>query len=358
MLPSGNINSLPIWAMRRSAIVLCPLPQRGALGVAASTHKPHPADPIIPWRLRDHLQLQSVLVPLTGHYRRQHEIPARALQIRQGWRATVERLRQQGWDPLLDLNRHRSACGCPMTFVMVRGKPRSCKLRTACPFCWARQAAQWWDVVDRAFFLDGHEAQRPRPAQRPGRMIELDDAPPRRMRAVGYQLVTRRRAVAVPPYIIHEGQRIDMLRDFYTARLSGQPQLLTMLGEWFARAPEIKAGMRAIARDDRRSGCFENITAQIMRNKRGWWVAVRQVWLVPGGAVLPVNIEVEGMTFDQRVFDNPWRSQVMRAMAQACRYPAAMLLEHRAGGPAHQLTAARHGLRLAATYGAFRGSQG
>ena len=260
-------------------------------------------------------------------------------------------------------SRYEAARHSPVTFLKVRGKPRPCHLRTACPFCWARQAAEWWDAVDQAFFLDAVPAAYTPAGPRPGRAIELDEdrpkTPPRKIRAVGYSLVTRSHTIYLPPHIpLADGRIVSVVRDFYLARIGDQTQAIRSLGRGFARSAKVLAGMKAIASTGARSGCFENITADSSRAKGTWRLAVRQVWLVPAGRRLSVLTPFQGMTCRERVADNPWRTQVMKAMAQACRYPKAMLLTSKEGGPAYQLVTARRGLRLAANYGAFRKPHG
>ncbi len=314
----------------------------------------------VPWRLRDQLQLRAVLAPITGRYHSRDEIPARALAVRKRWWGMLNRLRRvHRWEVLRDKKRFRSIRACPMTFLMVYGKPRSCKL-TACPFCWARQAAEWWDQVDAAFFKDA-TASTPVRGGRAGRVIELDDAPakgiPRKVQAHRYKLVTRTRRVAFYPFVFRDMPAgrvgVDQLREFYLARLTGSP----FRGHdcaWLARVPEIKAGMAAIAREGYRHGCFENVTADMDPTKTLWWAYIRQVWLVPEGRDLPPSHSPAGVFHKQSVIEAPWRTDVMKAMAQACRYPRAMLVKHKDGAPAYQLVTARDGLRLTERYGAFR----
>lgn len=308
------------------------------------------------WRLRDQLQLRSVLAPLTGRYRSKEEIPARVLKIRRRWWWVLNRLRRRGWDVLTGpKSRFKSARECPMTFLMVYGKPRCCHLGIACPFCWARQAAEWWDRVDAAFFKDAVANRRA------GRAIKPGDAPvrgPRKARARGYKLVTRTRTCLVGTgyFIRADGVRVLMLRGVYEARLTGVSPIDGPCA-WFARVPEIKAGMREIERPGYRSGCFENISADLTPARDAWRVSIRQVWLVPEGRELPVIEPREGVVYVQRVVEDPWRTDVMKAMAQACRYPKAMLTRFMEGAPAHQLVEARRGLRLAANYGDFRNNR-
>ncbi len=311
------------------------------------------------WRLRDQLQLRAVLAPTTGRYHSKAEIPARALSIRKRWRRALARLRKRGLDVLADRKKvYRSARDCPLTFVMVYGKPRSCKLY-ACPFCWARQAAEWWDDIDAAFFKDAvvEDTSHIR-GVRTGRAVELDDAPSprksRRMRAHRYSLVVRVRTFDVGTYRKRpDGLRDDLLREFYLARLKGAP-FLGKSCAWFARVPEINAGMAAIAREGYRSGCFENITADFAPGRNHWRVSVRQVWMVPEGAKLPPMERQVDVTYRESTVERPWRTDVMKAVAQACRYPKAMLSKHGGGAPEFQLVVARQGLRLAARYGHFR----
>jgi hypothetical protein len=316
----------------------------------------------VPWRLRDQLQLRAVLTPLTGRYRGKGEIPDRALKIRSNWRRSLARLDAHGWDVLAGpKSRHRSARECPMAFLMVYGRPRPCHLRTACPFCWARQAAAWWDRIDAAFFRDAAGVDMIGRHGRAGRAIELDDAPARpsrKARARGYVLVARTRRYVVPPIRNGpDGAPVDQLREFYAARLRGGP-ILGVPCPWFARVPEVRAGMAAIARPGRRRGCFENITADLSPAKDAWTASIRQVWMVPAGKGLPVITPQEGSTYIERVVEDPWRTDVMRAVALACRYPKAMLLKFARGVPAYRLVTSRAGLRLAANYGDFRGSGG
>ena len=313
------------------------------------------------WRLRDQLQLRAVLAPTTGRYHSKEEIPARALSIRKRWRRALARLRKRKLDILVDSKkRYRSARQCPLTFVMVHGKPRPCHLRNICPFCWARQAAEWWDSIDAAFFKDAvvEDTSHIRGVRR-GRAVELDDVPdpkkkPRKMRAHRYSLVIRSRTFDVGTYRKRpDGVREDMLRQFYLARLKGAP-FNGQDSSWLARVPEIRAGMAAIEEEGYRSGCFENITADFAPGRNHWRVSVRQVWMVPEGADLPPMERQLGVIYRERVVEKPWRTDVMKAVAQACRYPKAMLSKQGDGAPAFQLVVARQGLRLAARYGHFR----
>lgn len=312
------------------------------------------------WRLRDQLQLRAVLAPLTGRYHSKAEIPLRARKIQKWWRAKAGDLRHKGWCRLADPKKFRSARTCPMTFLMVYGKPRPCTLRTACPFCWARQAAEWWDVVDAAFFRDAtDESEAPNHGHRAGRAIELDvddgarRPQPRKVRAAGYRLVVRVRTLEFRPYCDTPDGRVDLLRDFYRARLGG-PSVKFRPGADFVRGREVAAHLKAVRLPGRRAGCFENITAEVTPDRERWRVSIRQVWLVPDGADLPVITPVEGVAYTESVREAPWRTQVMKAMAQACRYPRAMLARWKDGAPAFQLVEARKGLRLAATFGDFR----
>lgn len=302
------------------------------------------------WRLRDHLQLRAVLVPLTGGYHRKDEIPERVLKIRRRWWGALNRLRKQGWDVLVDAEggarpRLKSARDCPMTFVMVHGKPRPCNLRFACPFCWARQAADLWDRVDSAFTRVAVASTRG------GSKVA---------QARGYKLVTRKLSTSISPGWLKDaaGAKLDLvLRCFYLGRLTGRPPYSAPTPE-FARRSEIQAGMKAVAQPGRQCGCFENITVDLAKDRQTWRATIHQVWLVPAGRDLPVLVPLEGFDFAERVVVDPWRKDVMKAMARACRYPRAMLLSYRDGAPAHHLIMARAGLRLPAAYGAFRGSSG
>ena len=260
------------------------------------------------------------------------------------------RLRKQGWDVLVDDEgrtkpRLESARNCPMTFVMVHGKPRPCNLRSACPFCWARQAADLWDRVDSAFTRVAVASKR---------------GEAKVAQARGYHLVTRELSTSVSSgwFLDANGAKLDLvLQRFYMARLTGRPPHAAPMPE-FSRRREIQAGMKAVARPGRECGCFENITVDLARDRETWRAKIHQVWLVPAGGTLPAITTREGFDFDERVVEDPWRKDVMKAMARACRYPRAMLLSYKDGAPAHHLIMARAGLRLPATYGAFRQSPG
>src|ERR1039458_4352572 len=110
------------------------------------------------WRLRDHLQLRAMLWPLTGRYKYKEGIAERLLKIRRWWWYSLHRLHKRGWAPITkDPRVYHNAQECPVTCLIVRGKPRCCNLGTACPFCWARRAAKWWDRVDDAFFRNARQ---------------------------------------------------------------------------------------------------------------------------------------------------------------------------------------------------------
>ncbi len=177
------------------------------------------------------------------------------------------------------------------------------------------------------------------------------------MRAHGYKLVTRVWRYTVTGSTERpDGTKVDLLREFYEARIAGT----SFQGQpcaWLARVPVVKAGMDAIAREGFRSGCFENVTTHPSPTPGRWLVYIRQVWFVPEGRDLPVSQHPVGVDYGERQVEQPWRTDVMKAMALACRYPKVMLSKLAEGVPAYRLVQARKGLRLAATYGDFRYSR-
>jgi hypothetical protein len=320
------------------------------------TSDPSAHPPAVPWCLADHVQLRAVLVPLTGGYRTKDDVVVRTRSIRRRWRAAATRLGNLGCPPLGNPGRLRSALGCPPAFLLTRGRRRTCRLRAACPFCWAREVRRHWAHLDRVFFAGIAPAQS---VGRAGRVIELDDVPlsssrpARKGRAHGLSLVTAAWSYRLTPFArgpVHGD--LDLLACFYRARLKGQHPLVDGLTT-FARGPSLRRIMAAVGRPGM-VGCFENVTADLSPDGETWRAVIHQVWMIPADAGLslirPCAAEDERIT---RV-DSPWHKDVAWAVARACRYPRALLSAHAGGRPALQLITARRGLRLVANFGVFR----
>lgn len=125
---------------------------------------------------------------------------------------------------------------------------------------------------------------------------------------------------------------------------------------WFARGPEVTAGLKAAGPG---SGCLEVIGAGLARGHGRWAVALRQLWMVPTGARLPA-INATGAANRPRdiVVRSPSREAVMRAVAKTCRYPRVLLSPALDGEYPLRLLDARRGIQLSAMYGSFRSKGG
>jgi hypothetical protein len=314
----------------------------------------------VPWRLRDVVQIQSVLVPLLGPYMRRQDIPDHMVWLRAKWRKAAYRLKLKGWAPTK--TRYKPMKRCPMTFAVTGSRWRACRVSTACPFCWARNAAATWEKIDRAFF--GPPPAPTLSGGRHGRAIEAGAAPaadasdgPIRRRAAGKVLVVRTYPFDVdfykPPIVGDEP--CDCLKAAYWPRVRGSDPYTGVDYRWFRRGPDIQSVLKRAPGPP--GGCYEGFTARLAADRGHWRCEMRQVWMLPPGVDVPVIATPTGVPLPARtkVVHEPWRHQVMKAVALACRYPRAMF---QGGDYAYQLVTSRDGLRLSASYGAFRKAHG
>jgi hypothetical protein len=238
------------------------------------------------------------------------------------WRRTLAGLASCGWYPRGNRSGYVYATNCLPTFACWEPRTASCRVRHLCPFCAARLVAATWSVIDEAVTA---------------------------CRGVGgFRLVERRKELVfgLSGELLADVNRPAGRKVLQSVGMStdGQNQIAIPLRDYLRQVVRSRSEW---VHNLRPHGAFFGTVVEPWLNC--WHVTHRQLLLLDATRILDARF-TEGAHC--REHTDPNRRTVVQAVARTCAYPTFLLR-----GP-HDLVAAqlraRQGLRLSATYGAFR----
>lgn len=265
----------------------------------------------VPNRYQDVVQRMAVLYPLRGIAETGQGVREKTTELVTQWRARVGALTNAGWDPSLGGKSHHSILytrNCRPTFAMTNRPTRVCSKTAVCPFCYARAVREIWMAIDADFPAPDQIPDMPPTVDEDGRELRsilldqtLEEPARRHTTEFRYHLVLRHQRYTRPIY-----PQTDQL-------ISARENLAVILQNIAAKRAELVQVVDPV-------GAFLYTTITPAADRQHWEIHNRQIFKVIPATVMPTDLS-GAVTRIER----PSRREVMRAVADACRYPLPMM---------------------------------
>lgn len=240
------------------------------------------SDLVVPNNYSSVVQRLSVLNQLLGNSRAATEIVQKTQRLRRMWAARVTSLKEAGMISLQKLKSLKSVIGCRYTFIMRPNtiESRSCRMRSICPFCYARNVRDVWEQIDAAFF---------NPTQA----------------VTDYHLVIRTHQFTRP---ITPASELDVDENIYLAKLLNN----------------IGASRPALVRQVSPDGCILHTAVYPDAAAENWVFQHRQLFRMHKDVCFPQSVADSTSGVYRRV-ENYTRRDVVKIVARILRYPRSLM---------------------------------
>lgn len=264
----------------------------------------------VPNRYQDVVQRMAVLYPLRGIAETGQGVREKTDELLTQWRARVGALTNAGWLPSLGGKPHHSILytrNCRPTFAMTDRPTRVCTKTAVCPFCYARWVRDVWEAIDADF---------PAPDPVPGATPTFEDG--RELRSImldqAIEEPVRRHTTEFRFHLILRHQRYT--RPIYPPvdqPISARENLAIILQNVLAKRQELVQTVNPV-------GAFLYTTVTPTQDRQSWEIHNRQIFKVIPATVMPPNLSGTVTRIER-----PYRREILRAVADACRYPLPMM---------------------------------